>query len=154
MKTDPPVIDPRIETHPILRILAAFPIACFTCALGTDLAYTQTADMMWADFSTWLLAVGLAMAVLTAIAGFVTYLANRRVRARGVPWALVFGSLVIMALGLLNNLYHSRDAWTSVVPEGVGLSALTVVVILITAWASSTRRYRPAATTQYAGTRQ
>ena len=37
--------------HPVLRILAFFPIACFTCALLTDIAYLQTTNVMWADFS-------------------------------------------------------------------------------------------------------
>lgn len=154
MKTDSIVVDPRIARHPVLRALGAFPIACFTCALGTDIAYTQTANMMWDYFSTWLLAVGLGMGVLAAIAGVISYLASPRLRAQGPSWTLVLGSLIVLVLGLFNNLYHSRDAWTSVVPEGLILSALTVVVMLVTAWASARTTPRAVADVRYSGVRQ
>ncbi len=49
-----------------------FPIACFGCALVTDIVYWRTADIMWADFSAWLLTVGLIFGVLAAIAGWST----------------------------------------------------------------------------------
>ena len=50
--------------HSVTRILASFPIACFTCALLTDLAYVQTTNVMWTDFSSWLLAAGMAGGVV------------------------------------------------------------------------------------------
>ncbi len=114
----------------MLLVLVSFPIACFTSALITDIAYAQTANMLWADFSDWLLALAMAGGVLAAIAGLVDLIANRRRRVLPV----VVGSLVVLALGLLNNFVHSRDAWTSVVPMGLALSALTVLVVLVTAW--------------------
>ena len=154
MKTEQVVVDPRIPRHPVLRALAAFPIACFTCALGTDLAYMQTANMMWDYFSTWLLAVGLAVGVLAAVVGVIGYLVNRNRRAQGPSWIIVFGSLIVLVLGFFNNLYHSRDAWTSVVPEGVTLSALTVLVMLVTALASARTASRPVASIHVAGVRQ
>jgi uncharacterized membrane protein len=40
-------------------------------------------------------------------------------------------------IALFNNFVHSRDAWTSVVPVGLELSALTVFVMLVTAWLAS-----------------
>jgi uncharacterized membrane protein len=36
-------------------------------------------------------------------------------------------------LSLLNAFVHSRDAWTSVVPQGISLSALSTVLLLIAA---------------------
>ena len=39
-------------------MLVPFPIACFVGTLLTDIAYWRTAEMMWADFSAWLLTVG------------------------------------------------------------------------------------------------
>jgi uncharacterized membrane protein len=136
MRSD--VVDVPVSgrAHPILLVLASFPIACFTSALVTDLAYAQTANIMWADFSDWLLALGMAGGVLAAIAGLVDLIANRRRHVLPV----VIGSLVALALALLNNFVHSRDAWTSVVPTGLALSALTVLVVLITAWLIAPRR--------------
>ena len=34
----------------------------------------------------------------------------------------------------MSPLVHSRDAWTSVVPAGLILSAITTILILITSW--------------------
>ena len=121
--------------YPVLRLCAAFPIACFTCALLTDGAYGQTANIMWADFSDWLLAVGMAGGVLAAVVGLGSWIAGRR-RGEALRGAPIFalGGVVTLAIALLNNFVHSRDAWTSVVPEGLVLSAVTVLVMLVTAW--------------------
>ncbi len=142
-----------IAGHPILRILVSFPIACFASALATDILYAATANMMWADFSTWLLAAGMAFAVLAAIAGIIDIIASRRVRPQR-PFGLIIGSALVMILGFLDNLIHTRDAWTSVVPFGLALSLATVIVMLVTAWLGSATLYRPAMTIQYAGVRQ
>jgi uncharacterized membrane protein len=154
MNSDSPRSRARIAGHPILRILVSFPIAFFTGALATDITYAQTADMMWADFSAWLLAAGMVMGVLAAIAGLVTFVRNRRVRAQRPAWPLVICGLVTLILALLNNLVHSRDAWTSVVPLGLALSAVTVVATLVTAWLDSATVYRHSVGVQYSGVRQ
>lgn len=134
--------------YPILSILAAFPIACFTCALFTDIAYVQTVGIMWADFSAWLLAVGMVGAVVAAIFGLLSLVTRRRDRAQRPVWLIALGSLLVLALALLNNLVHSRDGWTSVMPLGIALSAITVLVMLATAWlAFSGGRQRRLATT-------
>jgi len=66
----------RIAGHPIHPMLVPFPIACFVGVFLTDLVYWRTADMLWADFSTWLVTVGLIMACLAAIAGLVDFLSR------------------------------------------------------------------------------
>ncbi len=143
---------PGIEAHPLLLVLVSFPIACFSCALATDIAYAGTADMLWADFSAWLLAAGIVMGVLAAITGIVEAVAGRRTGPRRPAWAVAIGSLIVLVLAFFDNLVHSRDAWTSVVPDGLALSAVTVVVMLITVWAGSARprRIAPAGRNQEA----
>ncbi len=128
----------RLAGSPMFRILVSFPIACFCCALVTDLAYLKTADMTWADFSAWLLAVGMVFGVLAAVAGLVDLIRLRRTRASRPVWPVALGALIVLALGLVNNFVHSRDAWTSVVPQGLVLSVLTVIVMLATAWFGAT----------------
>ncbi len=125
-----------------MRILVSFPVACFCCALLTDIAYVVTADMLWADFSDWLLAVGIAMGVLAAVAGIASLFRRRLSPVRRPVAPLAIGGILVLALGFLNNLVHSRDAWTSVMPQGLVLSALTVLVILLTAWRSNAPIYR------------
>jgi uncharacterized membrane protein len=144
----------RIARHSILRILVSFPIACFTGTLITDIAYAVTADIMWADFSTWLLAGGIFMSVLAAIGGIVDAVAGRRVRSQRRVWPVVIGSLLVLILALFDNLVHTRDAWTSVVPGGLALSAATVFVMLITAWFGSAMPYEQGAGVPYPGVRQ
>ncbi len=134
MNSNTPVYTARIAGHPLLRILVSFPIACFCCALVTDAVYALTADMIWSDFSDWLLAVGVGLGVLAALVGIVDFVADRRMGVRQPAVPLALGGLVVLALALLNNFVHSRDAWTSVVPEGLALSAVTVVAIGLTAW--------------------
>jgi len=46
----------------------------------------------------------------------------------------MIGNVVVLVLALFNSFVHSRDAWTSVVPSGLILSALTVIVLLFTGW--------------------
>lgn len=144
----------RIVGYPILRILVSFPITCFSGALVTDITYAQTADMMWADFSAWLLAAGMFFGVLAAIGGVVDVVANHRVRTQRQLWPIVIGSLLVLILAAFDNLVHSRDAWTSVVPVGLALSAATVAVMLITAWFGSAKVYRQGVGVQYSGVHQ
>ncbi len=138
---------------PLLRILASFPIACFCCALGTDVMYARSANVMWADFSDWLLAAGILVGVLAALAGLVRLLADRRHGGGRTPWLLVAGSVLALILAFFDNLVHSRDAWTSVVPTGLTLSAATVIVMLATAWVGAPRPARQPITRLSTGVR-
>jgi uncharacterized membrane protein len=140
--------------HPILQILASFPIACLTCALLTDIAYVQTADIMWANFSAWLLAVGMAGGVVAAIAGLGSLVTDRRGRTLRSVAPIVIGSLLVLVIALVNNLVHSRDAWTSVMPMGLALSFLTVLIMLVTAWLPSRTGHRRGVAMPYSGVRQ
>ena len=124
----------KVARHPIHSILVPFPIACFVGAFLTDLAYWRTAEMMWADFSAWLLIVGLIMGVLAAVAGLIDFLGNRLVRTWTPAWPHMLGNIVVLVLSLVNALVHSRDAWTSVVPTGLILSTIVVLILPVTGW--------------------
>jgi len=124
----------RIVGNPLHPLLAAIPFACFTGALLTDIAYWRSADMQWANFSAWLLAAGLLVAVFAVIVGLIDFLFDRRVRALGVAWMYAGGNALALVLAILNSFIHSRDAYTSVVPMGLILSALTVLIMLVTGW--------------------
>ena len=123
-------------------MLVPFPIICFTGALLTDVAYWLTAEMMWADFSAWLLVVGLIMGVLAAVAGLIDFLGNRLIRAQSPAWPHLLGNLLALVIAFFNMLVHSRDAWTSVVPTGLVLSLITVLIVAITGWLGSSLVYR------------
>jgi uncharacterized membrane protein len=132
----------RIGSHPIHPILVPIPIACFVGTLLTDLMYWQTAEMTWADFSAWLVTVGTIVGWLAAIAGLVDFLGNRLVRRLPPAWPHAVGNIAVLVVATFNTLIHSRDAYTSVVPTGLILSALTVVILLFTGWLGWSMVYR------------
>jgi uncharacterized membrane protein len=124
----------RILGNPLPPLLAAVPFTCFTGALLTDIAYWRSTNMQWANFSAWLLAVGLFAAVFAMIVGLIDFITNRRIGALGVAWAYGGGNVLVLVLAIINSFVHSRDAYTSVVPEGLILSTLTVLIMLVTGW--------------------
>jgi uncharacterized membrane protein len=115
-------------------MLVPVPITCFVGAFITDVAYWLTAEMMWTDFSAWLLIVGLIFGVLAAVAGLADFIGNRLIRAQSPAWPHMLGNLVVLVLAFFNVLIHTRDAWTSVVPTGIILSLITVLILPVTGW--------------------
>lgn len=131
--------DRDAAAYPVQSLFIPFPFVCFTLALATDLAYWQSANLMWQNFSAWLLFAGLAFGVLGILAGLMDLL---RPRTRPLRPALlsVLLYLVILALALVNSLVHAGDGWTAVVPLGLLISAATFVLMLL-ATAVSARKY-------------
>jgi uncharacterized membrane protein len=132
----------HVAGHPIHPMLVPIPIVCFMGALVTDITYWVTAEMMWADFSSWLLIVGLIFGVLAALAGLTDFLGNRFIRSLAPAWPHLLGNLVVLILALFNTLIHTRDAWTSVVPMGLVLSIVTVLILPVTGWLGWALVYR------------
>jgi uncharacterized membrane protein len=116
-----------VGVKPIHRILAPFPVAYFAAALVTDLAYWRTAEVMWERFSVWLIAGGLVMSALVALAAVVDLVFARQRPA----WIRALGYIVAVLLSIVNVLVHSRDAYTAVVPTGVTLSVIVVAILLV-----------------------
>ena len=108
----------------------------------TDIAYAVTAEMMYANFSAWLLLVGVVFGVLSASAGLIDFLGNRLIRPQGIGWPRLLGNAIVLIVAFLNNLVHSRDAWTSVMPTGLILSVVTVLILAVTGWLGSKPVYR------------
>jgi uncharacterized membrane protein len=123
-----------IAGHPIHPMLVPFPIVCFTLALITDIAYWRTSNLMWAEFSAWLLLAGIVFGAIAALFGAIDFLASREIRAQRPAWPHAIGNVIVLILAFFNNLVHAGDGWTSVVPWGLTLSALTVLVMLVTGW--------------------
>src|ERR1700741_5284571 len=110
--------------HPML---VPFPVAYFVAALATDLAYWRTAEVMWERFSIWLIAGGLVMSALVALAAVIDLIFVRQRPA----WFRAIGYLAAVLLSLLNVFVHSRDGYTAVVPAGMTLSLIVVAILLV-----------------------
>jgi uncharacterized membrane protein len=100
-------------------------------ALVTDVLYAQTAEMQWANFSVWLITAGLVLALLAGIALLLDFALGHAGRVSWVHLVALAGAAL---LSLLNAFIHSRDAWTSVVPQGLELSLVVVVCLVIVGW--------------------
>jgi uncharacterized membrane protein len=98
--------------------------------------------MMWADFSAWLVTVVVIMGWLAALAGLIDFLGDRLIREQAPAWPHAIGNAVALVLATLNMLVHTRDAWTSVVPWGLVLSAAVVLILLFTGWMGWSMVYR------------
>jgi uncharacterized membrane protein len=133
MTDDYPRSTARIGGHPIHPMLVPFPIACFVGTLVTDIAFARTADLQWANFSSWLLTFGVIFTVLAAIAGAIDFVAEPRIRRLQPAWIHVVGNVIVLILAVLNALIHTRDAYGPM-PTGLILSVLTVLILLVTGW--------------------
>jgi uncharacterized membrane protein len=122
-----------VAGHPIYSSLLPIPIVCFVAALITDAAYAGTADMMWLDFSSWLLLAGL---VCGGVAGALLIVELIRAR-RGRTGALTTHFVLLLAAWIVevfNSFIHARDGWTAVVPAGITLSAVAAVLAILAGW--------------------
>ncbi|MHC2529899.1 DUF2231 domain-containing protein [Rhizobium leguminosarum] len=131
--------DRDAAAYPIQSLFVPFPFVCFTLALATDIAFWQSGNVMWQNFSAWLLFAGLMMGLLGIIAGLMD-LMRPRTRPLRPPFLSSLLYLIILALALANSLVHAGDGWTAVVPYGLALSAVIFLLCLVDA-AVSARKY-------------
>jgi uncharacterized membrane protein len=108
--------------------LVAAGSALLITAFVTDFIYYRNAIMQWANFSAWLIVFGLILALLAAILLAIDFLTGRAGRIAWFDFILV---AVAALLSVINELVHTRDAWTSVVPQGIVLSGIVTVLLLL-----------------------
>jgi uncharacterized membrane protein len=97
-------------------------------AFGTDYIYYTTALWQWANFSAWLITAGLIVMLIAVLLLLIDFATGRVRRLNTVSFILVAAAAL---LSLVNAFVHSRDAWTSVVPQGILLSAVCTILLLI-----------------------
>lgn len=119
----------------IYLFLFPVPVVCFVAAVFTDIAYAQSEYLMWLHFSEWLIAAGLVIGGLAAIALLIEFLASRVVRRGGVGWAHLVLFYVALVVEVFNSFVHTIDGWTAVVPTGMTLSVIGALLALAAAGA-------------------
>jgi uncharacterized membrane protein len=116
---------PRNLLHP--RVVAAG-AALLLAGFVTDVCYWRTLLVQWENFSMWLIAGGLAVALL---AGLLLLLDVILGRLTSIAWGR-FAVLTAAALiSFVNAFVHSRDAYTAVVPQGLALSVVAAALLLV-----------------------
>jgi uncharacterized membrane protein len=125
-------------------LLGALPIAYFLLAFLMDVTYVRSAYFIWPIFSIWLITAGLVAGGIAVLIGIFDWLASRRsTRAPGSGWHMLL-TLAALLLGLLNAFVHSRDGWTAVVPEGIILSGVTTLLLIVAAFLGAVTSRRAA----------
>ena len=114
----------------VITIASALPTFAFIGALATDVTYWQTSGIQWANFSAWLLAIGMVLGGLCLVVELAELFRTSRWR-RSSEWAGFAVTTIALAVGLANNFVHARDGWTSVVPSGLVLSAITAALMVV-----------------------
>ena len=128
MATARRTIRPRLLLHPpFVSMGGTLLIAAFV----TDWEYSNTSLFQWANFSAWLITGGLLLALIAAILLVVDLLIGSAGRVRLLPLILLAVAAIV---SIFNVFVHSRDAWTSVVPTGLTLSAIAAALLLIVAF--------------------
>ena len=106
--------------HPLHAILLAFPIALYSYAVSTDIAYLNTAQIQWSNFSAWSITLALFFNGLV-----VAWAIIEAVMARRSPG---------LTRGLINIFRHSQDGWASVGAPGLIMSIICALLALVAGW--------------------
>ena len=121
----------RIAGHPIHPMLIPFPIVCFILAFVCDILYAQGRTEL-ATASKWLLAIGLVMAVLAALAGLADFLGEKRIQGSD---AIKHAAANVTAVVLeLVNLLLRRGHDEFIGSTGVYISLVVVLILLYSGW--------------------
>lgn len=124
----------RARIEPLRGVLMAFPIALFTSAVISDIAYLQSAQMQWSNFSAWLIVGALVFGGLAGLWALIDLALSWRSPARRAALIHVAALALAWIVGLINAFKHSQDAWSSVGAFGLTLSILSMILVLVAGW--------------------
>ncbi|CCJ82468.1 Membrane protein, putative [Cronobacter dublinensis 1210] len=114
----------------LYELLNPIPTGFFVAAWVFDILYMKSAVTMWTDAASWLIAIGLVVAIIPRLISLGQIWPGRR-HLHGPAQRLHFWlNLVAIVLAIINAFIHSRDAY-AVVPAGVILSTLVVALLLL-----------------------
>ena len=142
VKMDNPRSTARIGGHPIHPMLVPFPIAFFVAALVSDAAYLYDGRVFWFEASIWLIAAGLVMGVLAALAGITDYLGDSRIRSLSEANWHAAGNAIALLIEAFNLYIRYYFQSVDVFPEALYLSLVASVILVFTGWLGGEMVYR------------
>ncbi|MEZ1314982.1 hypothetical protein QIW53_03095 [Pseudomonas fluorescens] len=128
---DTPYPAVRITPGPLHAILLGGTVALFLGATLSDIAYSNTYQIQWANFAAWLIAGALVCCGLALIFALVNLAQAHQKSGRPVVYLLLL--LVTWVLGLVNAFEHAKDAF-AVMPSGLVLSVIVTLLSAASAW--------------------
>jgi uncharacterized membrane protein len=100
-------------------------------ALVTDILYWRSLLPAWETFSVWLLTGGL---ILAAFAGLALLFDLVTGRVGKISWLHFWTLTAAVLISILNAFIHSRDGYTAVVWQGILLSAIVAILLVVVGW--------------------
>jgi len=138
-----PVSTAKIAGHPIHPMLIPFPVAFLVGAWATDLTYWGTNNGFWAQASIWLIAAGVVMALVAALAGFTDFFGEPRIRGLDQAWYHMTANLTAVVISVGNFfLRFGEGAEAGVLPWGLVMSFVVVGILLFSGWMGWEMVYR------------
>jgi uncharacterized membrane protein len=124
----------RLFGHPIHQMLIVFPLGLLGTSLFFDIAHLATGNPDWGTVAYWLIVAGILSGLVAAPFGLIDWLAiPTGTRAKRIGLLHGGGNVVVLLLFVL-SWWMRRDAPGA--PEGlaIGLSAVAVLLALVTGW--------------------
>ena len=129
----------QIGGHPIHPMVVQFPIVCFILTFVLDIVYTRGRTDV-AEWSNWLLVVGLVMGALAAVAGLTDFLGDKRIQGGdAVKHMLANVTAVVLEVVNLVLRFSNPDFIAS---TGVYISLVVVLILLYSGWKGGKLVYR------------
>jgi len=121
----------QIGGHPIHPMLVQFPIVCFILTFVLDILYTRgNTDV--AEWSNWLLIVGLVMGALAAVAGLTDFLGDKRIQG-GDAVKHMLANVTAVVLEVVNLVMRLKNP-DFIGSTGVYISLVVVLILLYSGW--------------------
>ena len=121
----------QIGGHPIHPMLVQFPIVCFILTFVLDILYTRgNTDV--AQWSNWLLIVGLVMGALAAVAGLTDFLGDKRIQG-GDAVKHMLANVTAVVLEVVNLVLRLKNP-DFIGSTGVYISLVVVLILLYSGW--------------------
>ena len=132
----------QIGGHPLHPMLIPVPIGLLVATFVCDLVFWGSQDQFWASAAFWALTGAIVSALIAAIAGFMDFFGNSRIRAIKDAWRHMIGNLVAVVLALLSLWMRASNGPEFILPWGLLISTVIVALILYTGWKGGELSYR------------
>lgn len=132
----------QIGGHPLHPMLIPLPIGLLAATFVCDLVFWNTRDQFWASAAFWALAGAIVTAALAAVAGFMDYFGNSRIRAIKDAQHHMIGNLVAVVLAVISLFLRANAGSDFILPWGLLISTAVVFLILYTGWKGGELSYR------------
>lgn len=117
--------------HPLQAAVLAGTVPLFLGGLISDLAYSNTAEVQWSNFASWLIAGAMVFTGFALLGAIIALVRGRS--ARGWPLLCLLLLIAVFVLGMINSFVHARDAW-AIMPAAPILSAIVTLLAIAATW--------------------